>query len=177
MGTKRGKISGWWHAQTIERKLPAAFTLLLTGLVAFYVLTAYRSVQANSDELAGARLTAVSSELARIASTNNETRSALVKRIVGQPAVRSALAGDRTTNVDTALRRLRVGTDSSATYLLDANQQVVRQLGEPAPQAALNELKRALGDALELRGDLAVGRLFAAGDRAYYWQTIALRDG
>ena len=177
MRAQESILSRWWHRLTIERKLPAAFTLLLAVLVSFYVYMAYRSVQASSEAAAGDRLDVVGAELARLVRTTNEQRHANMQRVLARPSVRAALANPGSSIADTALVRLRVGNDSSATLLLDADQEIIRQLGTPASAAALSQLKRTLGDALEMRGELAVGRLFQDGDRASYWQTIALRDG
>src|SRR5687767_6053001 len=50
------RISGWWRRQSIERTLPATFTLLLALLVSFYVFAAFRAVERSAVDAAVERI-------------------------------------------------------------------------------------------------------------------------
>ena len=174
--SSRRTAFSFWHDASIERKLPIAFSVLLTGLVGLYMFAAYRGVEQSAAETVALRLDRVSTELAQLVTTSSQTRYALVQRIGSAPPIRSALRGDLTMKPETALSRLRIGNDTSAILLLDHKQQVIAHVGPPVPPLAQQELSRILNHATELRDATAVGRFFVEANRGTWWQVTALRE-
>jgi hypothetical protein len=156
----RNRFFGWWRRQSIERTLPATFTLLLALLVSFYVFAAFRAVEHSAVEAAGERIERVGSELSRLVGANNQQRATTVTQTLQTPEIGAALAGGSAAPAEGVLARLSVSSDSSATLLLDSDMRIVAQVGNPASPMAMSELARPLRDALEQRAQVVRSPLF-----------------
>ena len=170
-------LLGWWHRQSIERTLPATFTLLLVLLVSFYVFSAFRAVERSTLEAAQERTERVSQELAKVLVSNNQRRATVLEEVGTAPEFMSVLSPQSTTaGRETQLRRLAVPTDSSAILLLTSDLEPIAHIGRSVSAGASSELARPARDALERKNKVHRGRFFMDGGTPYYWTVMAIAD-
>lgn len=176
MSANQYAFARWWRRQSIERTLPAAFTLLLAFLVSFYVIAAFRAIEHSASEAALERVRGVGKELGELLVTQNQQRAAVVARVVSAPGFAAALADPQRAGIDSLLQRLATGSDSSAILLLDRDLQVVARTGLPATPAAMERIARPARDAMEQKGRVQRSPFFVDGARAYYWALTTVGD-